>query len=315
MTSKLEILKMIELGELSVEQGLEMIETLDQTEKIEADLMRDQKASYGKEQYRKDALTIEVSLVSSKLNVERSNVEEVVVELYDDSTRELIHQPEWLFIEENDNRITIRESRTSSITDLFDFFKGNKENMSPVYINLKLPYDAFVEMGKFSTVSGSVSAIGLKGNRVELSSVSGTVHAADIDANRVKLKSVSGQVIVDQIKSTEGSFTTTSGKLKITGSQVKANCSSVSGGVEYTGSDALETLALSNVSGKLMVKIPEPERYNLTLTSLSGKIDTSGFAVVDKSTPGKKNVSVNNRSENRLIKASTVSGAIWIDKL
>lgn len=309
MTSKLEILKMIELGELSVEQGLELIETLDQTEKIEEDLK-----IKTNEKYRSDALILDVSLISSRLNVERSNVEDVMVELYDDKTRELIHQPEWLQIEEDGNRIVIREARSNSITDLFDFFKGGKEGLSAVYINLKMPYDAFVERGKFSSVSGSISVIGLIGNQVDVSSVSGKVHAVDLEVNRLKLKSTSGQVIGDQIKSEEGNFSTTSGKLKLSASNIRAKCSSVSGSIEYTGDEKLEELILSNVSGKLVAKLAEPELYNLKLNSVSGRIDTSGFAVVKKNVGGQKNVTVENRSDNRSIKASTVSGLILIDK-
>lgn len=312
MTSKLEILKMIEAGELTVEEGLELIETLDQTERIEEDIIRESV----KDKMSKDIqkVTLDVSLVSSRLNVERSNVEDVTIELYDDKTRELVEQPEWLHFSEEGNRISIKESRVSNITDVFDFFRGIKDGMGTLFINMKLPMNTVVDRGKFTSVSGSISILGIKGVDVEASSVSGKVHAADLEAQTVKLKSTSGRVIGDAIDSEQGVFTSTSGRVKVTGSQRMVKCSSVSGVVEYEGGSRLDEFSGSSVSGKLSIRLPEPELYNLNLTSVSGTIDTSGFAVVDKSGHGKKSVIVKDRSDHRYIKGTTVSGKIVIDK-
>jgi DUF4097 and DUF4098 domain-containing protein YvlB len=89
----------------------------------------------------------------------------------------------------------------------------------------------------------------------------------------------------------------------------------VSGSIEVTSGTICETIMASSVSGKVSLLISEPEKYNLSLSSMSGAIDTSGFAIVDKSHPTKRTVSISNRSEKNRIEASTLSGKIIIDKI
>ncbi|HAS72590.1 MAG TPA: hypothetical protein DCS67_00425, partial [Clostridiales bacterium UBA8960] len=150
MSDKLEILKMIENGKITVEEGLQMIEALEQTEKIEDDIREEiysrvdtdrehiDSEIYGYESTKSDVLKdFDVSLTTCKLNIERSNVEDVMVEILDARTRELVTQPEWLHIVEEKNTIMIKESRVTNLSDILDFFKSGAAAQNHIYINIK----------------------------------------------------------------------------------------------------------------------------------------------------------------------------------
>lgn len=311
MNQKLEVLRMIEAGEISVEKGLELLEAAEQTEQLEAEITS--KAVEERYQVNQGNVSFQVSLVNSRLNIERSNVSEVTVELFDNRTRELISKPDWLTIKEENGLISIKEDKKGSFMNLLDIFKSDKDSMGAAFINIKLPKDTIINEAKLGSISGSLSVLGVKANKIHATTVSGKVHAADTECTQIKLKSTSGSVIGDNIASVWVDLGSTSGSIKLSGSHEEAKCGTVSGGVSYEGSEKLKSLSVSSVSGGITVKVSEPEKYNLNLTSVSGKIDTSGFAVVD-SGPGRKKVLVENRSEALQIKASTVSGKIVLDK-
>jgi DUF4097 and DUF4098 domain-containing protein YvlB len=330
MSDKLEILKMIENGKITVDEGLQMIEALELTEKIEDDVREEiyskqaEKQNitedYGieKELYEtpeKDFKDFDVSLTTCKLNVERSNVDDVTIELMDDKTRELISKPEWLHLIEERNTISIKESRVTNLTDIFDFFKSGNMMLNSVFINVKIPMATVIDKGRFSNVSGSVSLIGLKGIDLEAKSVSGKVYVADLKAKTIQLKSTSGAVVADNIKAGKSYLKTTSGKVKCTGDQYFLECKTVSGAIDADCGALLTTVHASTISGRISLHLTEPESYNLQLDSISGSIETNGFAVVNKSNSGKRSVNIENRSEAKGIVASTVSGKISIDKL
>ncbi len=330
MSDKLEILKMIESGKITVDEGLQMIEALELTEKIEDDVReeiysnQDEKKTikedFGieKELYatpEKDFKDFDVSLTTCKLNVERSNVDEITIELMDDKTRDLISKPDWLHIIEERNTISIKESRVTNLTDIFDFFKSGNMMLNAVFINVKIPMDTVIDKGRFSNVSGSVSLIGLKGIDLEAKSVSGKVYVADLKAKTIQLKSTSGSVVADTIKTGKSYLKTTSGKIKCTGDSYYLECKTVSGAIDANCGALLSNVQANTISGKITLYLTEPENFNLQLDSISGGIETNGFAVVNKSNSGKRSVNITNRSDRKSIVASTVSGKISIDKL
>ena len=330
MSDKLEILKMIENGKITVDEGLQMIEALELTEKIEDDVREEIYSKHvekqnisedfgiEKELYatpEKDFKDFDVSLTTCKLNVERSNVDDITIELMDDKTRELISKPEWLHLIEERNTISIKESRVTNLTDIFDFFKSGNMMLNSVFINVKIPMETVIDKGRFSNVSGSVSLIGLKGIDLEAKSVSGKVYVADLKAKTIQLKSTSGNVIADNIKAGKSYLKTTSGKVKCTGDQYYLECKTVSGGIDADCGALLSNVQASTISGRISLHLVEPESFNLKLDSISGSIETNGFAVVNKSNSGKRSVNIDSRSEVKSIVASTVSGKISIDKL
>ncbi len=315
MNSKLEILKMIEAGKITVEEGLELIEAAEQAELIESETRDDEERYSFEETAREELKNFDIALVSCKLNIERSNVDDIIIELMDPKTRELVEKPDWLQFYEEENYIAIKEKRSGGFGDLIDFFKDNGENpFKSVFINVKLPMGTVVDQGKFSSVSGSISAIGINGIDLTFKSVSGKVYLTGIKAQILQGKSTSGTVISEDIKCAKGQYKSTSGRLKVTGHHISVVGKTVSGSIEFDGGDELKTAEFSTVSGKIDIKVETPELYNLTMDSMSGTLDPSGFAVVDKDISGKRRVNVVNRSEERWVKATTVSGKILYDK-
>lgn len=313
-SSKLEILKLIEEGKISVEEGLQLIEAAEQTESIESDIEREERY-HNSEDVGEGHKNFDIRLVSCRLNIERSRVEDVTVELLDPKTRELVEKPDWLIFHEEKDFISIKENRNGSIMDILNFFKESLENsFKSIFINVKLPMDMHIGEGKFSSVSGNVSALGLQGTKLLIKSVSGKVYMTGIKAKMIEAKSTSGAVIAEDVIVLDANLKSTSGKLKITGRQEQVKGKTVSGEIEFDGTDTLVAADLSTVSGKIDIKISNPEQYNLDFNSLSGGIDSGGFGVVQKETSGKKYVDVKNRSDQKIIRAHSVSGKIIFDR-
>jgi hypothetical protein len=89
----------------------------------------------------------------------------------------------------------------------------------------------------------------------------------------------------------------------------------VSGNIRYDDSGDVREVIGNAVSGKIEVRVKSPERYNLKLDSISGSIDTSGFAVVEKESTGRKRVSITDRSTAYAITLGIVSGKIVLDSI
>jgi len=336
MSEKLEILKMIENGKITVEEGLEMIEAVELTERLD-DEVRDEiyskaetSGSFSGDRLTKETnqnteeiypqkaeklINFDISLLSCKLNVERSQVEDVTIEIMDSKTREFISQPDWLRIVEEGNTISVKEVRMSDITSIFDFFKNGTAAIMPVMINIKIPREMSIDRAKFTNVSGITSLIGLKAIDIEVKSVSGKIHAADIIARTLQIKQTSGSMVIDNVRTANGILKSTSGKIKFTGDPVKLECKNVSGSIEVECGATNERVDVGAVSGKITIAVAEPESYNLNLSSVSGGIETNGFAIVDKSLPGNRKVLIENRSDYKRVNASVVSGKITFDKL
>ena len=321
MSDKLEILKMIEVGKISVEEGLQLIEALEQTEKIEDEVREErypdettEEDLFKKPQNEQVLKDFDVSLTTCKLNVERSTVDEITVELLDAKTRTLIEKPEWLHLHEDKNTVIIKESRTTNLSDIFDFFKSGNAMLNSIFINVKVPMETIIDKGKFTNVSGSMSLFGLNGIDIDARTVSGKVHAADLKVKILGLKSTSGSVIADNITVAKAYLKSTSGKVKTSGVHSVIDCKTVSGNIEVESGDALKTINASTVSGKTTLSVTQPERFNLNFNTISGGIETNGFAVVNKANTGKRSVQITNRSKDHSIQATSVSGKIILDK-
>ena len=142
--------------------------------------------------------------------------------------------------------------------------------------------ETIIDKGKFTNVSGSMSLFGLNGIDIDARTVSGKVHAADLKVKILGLKSTSGSVIADNITVAKAYLKSTSGKVKTSGVHSVIDCKTVSGNIEVESGDALKTINASTVSGKTTLSVTQPERFNLNFNTISGGIETNGFAVVNK---------------------------------
>jgi DUF4097 and DUF4098 domain-containing protein YvlB len=317
MSDKLEILKMVEEGKLSAEEALSMIEAVTQTERIERydEPVMDKAAenTAGGDASYKD---FDIALIASRLNIEKSNVDDVTIEIMDSLTRELVPKPDWLTFREEGSLISIQERRPQNINDLIDFVKNSAQIFKQaLFINIKLPMHTVVDHAEISSVSGNLSMIGLKGVDLSLKSVSGNVHMMQVKASKISAKTTSGSVVIEDVKCASGIYSSTSGKVKVSGDHTRIKLKNVSGAIRYDDAGDVKAVTGSSISGKIEIRVKAPEKYNLKLDSISGSIDTSGFAVVEKQTSGRKSVNISDRSTAYEIALSIVSGQIVLDSL
>jgi hypothetical protein len=319
MKDKLDILKMVASNEISPDEALSLLDALDHTEGIDIDDGGDivealeEPVDSGNDaplSYK----NFDIGLISCRLNVEKSNVDDVTVEILDAQTRAFIPKPEWLYFSEEGDTIYVKERRMDRFNDVIDFIKNSAQIMkSQVFINIKLPLDMLIENAKIGSISGNLSLIGIDAHDIALKTVSGQINVMQVKVNRMMAKTTAGSITVDDVKVGSGQYTSTSGKLKVYGSHQKIKLKNVSGGIRVEDTNDVANVYGQSVSGKLEVYVKSPEKYNLSLETMSGKIDTSGFAVVEKLGSGKKIVKVDNRSRGHYIELNVVSGTILLD--
>jgi DUF4097 and DUF4098 domain-containing protein YvlB len=234
----------------------------------------------------------------------------------DSQTRELVPKPDWLIFKEEGKCISIQEHRPQTLNDLISFVKNSEQIFKQtLFINIKLPMHTVVDHADISSVSGNLSMIGLKGLDLNLKSVSGNIHLMQIKSSKISAKTTSGAVIIEDIKCAAGIYSSTSGKVKVNGEHSRIKLKNVSGNIRYDDSGDVREVIGNAVSGKIEVRVKSPERYNLKLDSISGSIDTSGFAVVEKESTGRKRVSITDRSTAYAITLGIVSGKIVLDSI
>jgi len=319
MKNKLDILKMVASNEISPEEALALIDAIDYTEPVDHSDGNELEEEMQEriENHMDEPLSskkFDIGLISCRLNIEKSNVDDVTVEILDAQTRNFIPKPDWLYFSEEGDTIFVKEKRTDRFNDIIDFIKNSAQIMkSQVFINIKLPLDMMIENAKIGNVSGNLSLIGINALELSLKTVSGQINVMQVKANKMAAKTTAGSITVDDVKIGSGQYSSTSGKLKVYGSHQRVKLKNVSGGIRIEDNSDVVKVIGESVSGKLEVYVKSPEKYNLSLEALSGKIDTSGFAVVEKLSAGKKSVHISDRSTGHHINLSVLSGEILLD--
>jgi len=319
MKDKLDILKMVASNEISPDEALSLIDALDHTERIDhgdgGELEEEiQEQIENRKGEPLSSKKFDIGLISCRLNIEKSNVDDVTVEILDAQTRSFIPKPDWLYFSEEGDTIYVKERRTDRFNDVIDFIKNSAQIMkSQVFINMKLPLDMMIECAKIGSISGNLSLIGINALDVSLKTVSGQINVMQVKVNRMSAKTTAGSITIEDVKIGSGQYASTSGKLKVYGSHQKIKLKNVSGGIRVEDTNDVVKVFGQSVSGKLEVYVKSPEKYNLSLEAMSGKIDTSGFAAVEKLGSGKKRVKVDSRSTGHYIELNVVSGTILVD--
>ncbi len=317
MNEKLEILKMVASGEISPEEALNLIEAVDQTEKItltkEVDEVETEEAS-GYNGTIDNVKRFKVALIASRINFEKSNVDDVTIEILDGETRALMPKPDWLIFSEEGDLITIKEKRPQGVNDLIEFIKNSAQILKQkLFINIKLPMSTVIGEAEVSCVSGNISLIGISGYDFNLKNVSGNIQIAQVKASRLTVNATSGTIVVDDVTCSQGSYTATSGKIKVKGKHNKIHLNNVSGTIDYTELGDVKIVNGQLVSGKMMVYVPKPEKYDLSIEAVTGSIDPSGFGVVNKEMSGRKRVVQQGKSDDYKIRLKAISGEILLD--
>jgi len=311
LNEKLEILKRLENKEITPEEALELIETQNYRERTKKQIKYSETDSNEPQEGNVENKAISLVLDRCKISIERSKVEDITIALMDMHTRELIGRPSWLIFEETEDEIVIREEGLS-IENHFSFMNLIKHNPG-ILINVKVPINYSLKNVNLYTVSGDIMMIGLQARNMNLITISGKISTAMIKAQQVDVNTTSGNIVIDDVKVLKSDYKTLSGKIKIIGNHKYINAESVSGNITLMDAGNLLKVKATSVSGKVQVYLNRPEAYNLNFETVSGNIDTSGFAIV-KNDFAKKSVNVGDRSTDHFAEIATVSGKILFDK-
>lgn len=287
---RLDILKKIESGELTFEEGKKLLagEAIEKTP-IEEKVKAKKKKETEEKPSNKGGDHLEVSLISSNIKLYSADLEEVVVEIYDVKGENLVDLPKSLEIKEKDGLITILERVESKMFGI-SWGTSREKVMVKVGIPEHMP---FQEM-KIKTVSGKMDLENIKASKLTLDTVSGKALGEKLILNEMVFKSVSGSGQLTNCQSKNVTYKTVSGNFLFTG--------------------RARHMKGSTVSGRATVKIQDLSLFNLHLSSVSGRIDSHGFAPVH-SGYGSRSVKVDNRSEEKGLNLSSVSGSIEIDEI
>ncbi len=159
---------------------------------------------------------------------------------------------------------------------------------------------------------GTVTADGLVSGtteRAQVRTVSGTIVVDGVHAD-VDAKTVSGSIeVFDQ----HGSFTgdTVSGSLTVQAASLPhLRGKSVSGSLAVDVATAPSTIGAITVSGDVTVRIPADAGFDLTATSVSGRIVAGGVRLSEK--PGKNGGHISRGDGAVQLTAKTVSGDVTL---
>ena len=120
------------------------------------------------------------------------------------------------------------------------------------------------------TVSASVSAAGLRLDKLEVNTVSGTVMLSDMIVDEVGMDSVSGSVALLDSKAESLRLDSVSGKINVAGDMKKVKTSSVSGSIAYD-LDSCRDIRANTVSGMVLLALRETP-HELTIDTTSGEV-------------------------------------------
>lgn len=127
------------------------------------------------------------------------------------------------------------------------------------------------------TISGTVGARNLSGDKVELDTVSGALYAQKLRFDAISLHTISGAVAGELITASAGRVRTVSGRIALRDMEIGAlSIHTVSGEINAMVGSACKTLEMQSVSGGMSVYAPEDAPVLASLGSLSGRFSLGG---------------------------------------
>ncbi len=151
--------------------------------------------------------------------------------------------------------------------------KNHRGKLPKKYLVVSLPHslaDA-LHVCKFDTVSASVSAAGLRLDKLEVNTVSGKVALSDMIVDEVGIDSVSGSVALLDSQAESLRIDSVSGKINVAGDMKKVKTSSVSGSMAYD-LDSCRDIRANTVSGMVLLALRETP-HELKIDTTSGEVN------------------------------------------
>lgn len=130
-----------------------------------------------------------------------------------------------------------------------------------------------------NTISGLLSARGLRAESLTLETVSGDLRAQRLSAQQMALKTVSGDIRGEELTAARLNVRSVSGDTALEALNVETlKCNSVSGEQAYNMSASFQMVEVTAVSGNVIVTAPV-QAMNVSLRSISGRVRTEGIAI------------------------------------
>ena len=141
-----------------------------------------------------------------------------------------------------------------------------------------------------NTISGLLSARGLKGSHIVLDTISGDLQATRLAAQEITLKTISGDIRGDKLEAKTLLVRSVSGDQRmdeVEAENVKAN--SINGEQNYHFVKAFWQVDANTVSGNVTLSAPM-EKAQISMRSISGRVRTEGVTVVEEGDAPKVNI-------------------------
>lgn len=141
-------------------------------------------------------------------------------------------------------------------------------------IYMFIPESFFAEEWKISTESGYVNASQIWGSSCEIKTISGRITLSKCEVQELDLTSVSGRIQADDlICSGTGEFSSTSGRVQVSGFVGETDVSTVSGAVDFDlAYPFVGDSCISTLSGAIRLTMPENSGFKLKYDTLSGSV-------------------------------------------
>lgn len=180
----------------------------------------------------------------------------------------------------------------------------NVQRSHEAVVTLTIPADAPVNV---RTVSADVVVAGARAG-ASVTSVSGRVTASDV-AGDLSVRAVSGSIDAQAVEG-KVSINTVSGGATVTGQVPDLTGRSVSGDLTFDLDEAGD-VAISTVSGEVLLRLPADASMHLDLTTMSGHLD-SAFPV-DGATGARRRLAGDvGESPSATVSVRTVSGDVAV---
>ena len=207
---------------------------------------------------------IEVSLVSTDLNILPTTEGEIIVHFYGEvSTNVKRNIPELVAYKTGDKLFV--ETLTSKDIIVFGI------NIERTTMDIYIP-EIILEELKINVVSGDVIMQDIETVQLKLETVSGDIKIEELIAEKIRTGSTSGDIIVNDytgdidIGSTSGDISLINGR-----NNEDMDVSAVSGDI-FIDQDAVSDMKIESTSGDVKIRLAEDSQFYLDIGTLSGDI-------------------------------------------
>lgn len=285
---------------------------------------------------------IAISAVSSEVNIEAHNSNEVVAHFHGKITT--LNKDALPYLE------VLKEGKTVVVRIVYPI-STNVSISGGTWLDVKVPANWEDDL-EVVTVSGTISAPELKGRDIELNttsgeikvkniigdqvqmhstsgsfnigkliaedsfekgSVSGSFEADSIEAAEVKLGSTSGSTTIRNAVTEKVTSTSISGSVQMNLQEGSAELSTTSGDLTVSFEKGFDTFKANSVSGSVKLQLPGNSGFKVDLNTVSGDINCGDFSMKILSS-GKNHLEAETGDGDGSVEVHTTSGDIRIQK-